>query len=201
MTSAAEFELRARLPDDGEELRERLADGDWELRFRGRMSDRWLDTPDGTLENRGEVLRVRRYRGPVGEDRTLVAWKGPAREEEGFKRREELETTISDPGIVLGIFERIGYRPTMALDRDIEVYHGGGVTVRIERFPHMDTLAEIEGEPKAVEARLSPLGLAREAWTPWPLSRFVSRFEERTGEEARLSRTGSLSPADGAEDA
>lgn len=201
MTGAAEFELKARLPDDGEGLRERLVADGWELRFRGEMQDRWLDTREGVLEEREEVLRIRQYRASVGESRTILAWKGPAREEEGFKRREELQTRVSDADVLAGILGRLGYLVVKALDREIEVYHAGGVSVRIERYPHMDTLAEIEGEPEEVEARLSPLGLSREAWTPWPLSRFVARFEERTGEDARLSRAATPHRETGAEDA
>ena len=60
--------------------------------------------------------------------------------------------------------------------------------LRVEQYPRMDVLVEIEGSPLEVSARISELGLPAEAWKPWPLDEFVERFERRTGASAVLAR-------------
>lgn len=190
-----EYELKARLEGGGEGLADELERLGWSRGFSGEMIDRRYDTPDRRLEARDEVLRVRRYRSRGGGDRTVLAWKGPTAEEEGFKRREEIETEVGDPEAVTELLAALGFTAvTAAIDRQVEVYRKEGVQLRLESYPVMDTLLEIEGAPADVEARLDELeaaGVPAEAWKPWPLPRFVRRFEERTGRRARLSREGS----------
>ncbi|MFQ5678103.1 MAG: class IV adenylate cyclase [Gemmatimonadota bacterium] len=184
-----EFELKARLEEGPEPLRQRLEAAGWRLCFRGEMRDRRFDTPGGELERRDEVLRLRSYLPEEGPARDLVSWKGPAREVDGFKLREELETRVERGGKAREILARLGFPSvSLAIDRRVEVYEKEGVQVRIEEYPRMDRLVEIEGAPAQVEERLVDLGLPREAWRPWPLSEFVARFEARTGRRARLCR-------------
>lgn len=189
---AAEFELKGRLGGElpgPDALRAALEESGWRRTFTGEMIDRRLDTEGGDLEARDEVVRVRRFRPDAGPERAVLGWKGPASEAGGFKRREEIETDVADGAAARALLARLGLdRVTLALDRRIEVWEKDGVTVRIEEYPAMDVLAEIEGEPAEVEARIEELGLPREAWKPWPLPRFVERFEERTGAAARLAR-------------
>ena len=87
----------------------RLADAGWELVLEGEMSDRLLDTPDGRLFDADVVLRVRRISGERGEACTILTWKGPTRYENGFKVREELETTAGDAIAMQALFARLGY--------------------------------------------------------------------------------------------
>ena len=196
-----EFELKAVLADGGASLRRRLAAAGWRLVFEGDMSDRRYDTPDRSLERRDEVLRVRRMTAAdehntaagkpkmaAGEHRAVLGWKGPASERLGYKVRAEAETPVGDAETTVRILERLGFTEiTLAIDRRVELYEKGGVRLRIEAYPRMDTLVEIEGDPRAVDERLPELGLPREAWRPWGLPEFVCRYEERTGLAARLA--------------
>lgn len=187
----AEFELKGRLGGDLPEadgLRERLERAGWQRTFRGAMLDRRLDTGDRRLEGRDEVVRIRRFVSEEGDERVVLGWKGPSSEAGGFKRREEIETDVADARVAERLLARLGLDTvSLALDRAVEVWEKDGVTVRIEEYPDMDVLAEVEGDPDAVEARIRELGLPREPWKPWPLDRFVERFEARTGREARLA--------------
>lgn len=183
----AEFELKARLDDGGDALRRRLREAGWSLTFRGRILDRRYDTPARRLEARDEALRIRRYLPEDGETRAVLAWKGPASELEGLKRREEIETGVQDPAGLAAILDALGYSEvTATIDRRIETWEKDAVSVRIERYPRMDTLAELEGPPEQVRARIGELGLGEDAWKSWPLPVFVERFEARTGQEALL---------------
>lgn len=184
-----EYELKARLAGGLDAFRRRLREAGWSLAFRGEMSDRRLDTPDGALEARDEVVRIRRYVPETGDSVAVLGWKGPARTEEGFKLREEVECRVGDAETAREILARLGYSAvTLAIDRAVERYEKAEVTLRIERYPRMDVLVEVEGDPVRVRARLEELGLPRDAWKPWPLDEFVRRFERRTGGAARLAR-------------
>lgn len=183
-----ELELKARI-DDPDALRSRLREAGLQAGFRGEMIDRVYDRPGptGDLGSRGEVLRVRRYTGEGGE-RTVLAWKGPTRVEAGLKLREEEETEVADRAALEAILAALGYRVVKAIDREIETFEGEAVSVRLERYPRLDLLAEVEGEPAAIEALLPRLRLPREAWLPHPLSWFVREWESRTGQTALLAR-------------
>lgn len=188
MSMHTECELKARLNVPIEETRRRLTKAGWELVLEGEMSDRLLDTPDGRLFSIDEVLRVRRISGAGGAVRTILTWKGPTRYENGLKVRDELETVSEDATVMLALFERLGFSTVaMAIDRRITIYETDSVHVRIEQYPDMDTLIEIEGEPDAIERRIDDVGLPRSSWVPWRLQEFVDRYEARTGRVARLA--------------
>ena len=188
MSMQTERELKARLDGPVEEVRQRLAETGWSLVLEGEMSDRILDTADGRLFDADQVLRVRRITGGEGEVQTVLTWKGPTRYENGFKVREELETTTEQADAMLNLFGRLGFSTVaMSIDRRIAVYEMEAVHVRIEQYPEMDTLIEIEGEPAAVERRIADVGLPRSSWVAWRLQEFAARYEARTGRVARLS--------------
>ena len=188
---ADELELKAVVPDPAA-LRERLRVAGAEERFRGRMSDRRYDRA-GELAGRDEVLRVRSYHHDGGRVQSVLGWKGPVRRSpEGYKQREELElatgqsTTATDAS-PHAFLARLGYEPIHAIDREVEVYSLGGATVRLERYPRMDPLVEVEGTPAAIELAIQATGIDRAGFTAESLADFVRRFEARTGQPALLA--------------
>ena len=155
------------------------------LVFAGRLEDRRYDTPERTLAQRDEVLRVRIYRDGAGA-RAEVDWKGATGYEDGYKVREEL-TVCTVGGDAPGeLLERIGYVVTRAIDRSVAQYELGGATIRFEEYPCMDILAEVEGPPEAIERAIEALGMPRGGFTSERLPDFVARFEARTGQRAAL---------------
>lgn len=187
MSASREHELKARAADPAA-LRRRLEALGWVRTFAGEMRDRRLDTPERWLESRDEVLRVRRYTGPDGAVRTVLGWKGPVGTEAGFKVRDEVEVEVADDAPIRDILSRLGYADvTYAIDRRIERYEKGATIVRIEEYPRMDVLVEIEGPPAEVERRIGELDLPRRAWVDWQLPDFVEAYERRTGEKAELT--------------
>ncbi len=185
-----EYELKAVLTVDLDRFREQLEKAGWRRLFHGSMRDRRYDTPGRTLESQDEVVRLRRYESDDGTVRYVLAWKGPVSTSDGLKVREEIETEVADGEKARAILARLGLTEVIgAIDRVVESYETEGATVRIEVYPHMDVLVELEGEPEELPRRIAELGLPREAWLPWQLPEFVEAFERRTGEEARLSWT------------
>lgn len=190
MSARSEYELKARLREEPDGFCERLESTGWSRRFQGRMVDLTFDTEEGQLADSDEVLRLRVYVPDAdGETLAVLGWKGPATTEEGFKRREEVEARVSGADAAREILGRLGFRRvTRRIDRRIRLFVQGGVSVRVEEYPRMDVLVELEGPPSEVQERIPELGIEEGEWKPWPLPEFVRRFEERTGREALLHR-------------
>jgi predicted adenylyl cyclase CyaB len=180
-----EVELKAVVPDLAA-ARARVERAGGRLVFEGRLEDRRYDLGDRGLSARDHVLRLRVYR--VGGEVTSAAldWKGPTSYAGDYKVREELSSGVADPDTLAALLARLGYVVTREIDREIAQYELGGATVRFERYPRMDVLVEVEGEPQAIEAAVRTVGLPREAFTSDRLPAFVGRYESRTGERAAL---------------
>ncbi|MGH7517390.1 MAG: hypothetical protein ACREOC_07955 [Gemmatimonadales bacterium] len=184
---AVELELKAVVPDPAA-LRARLADAGAIPGFHGLMTDRRYDR-DGALGRRDEVLRVRRYWPAAGAERSEIAWKGPTqRSPEGYKTRVELTCEAGpapdEPGPIL---EALGYGVVHTIDRWVESWSLAGAALRIEWYPRMDVLLEVEGAPPSIEAAILATGLPRGAFTPDALIDFVRRYEPRAGRAAALA--------------
>lgn len=155
------------------------------LTFRGRLEDCRYDTVDRQLRVRDDVLRLRVYRDDHNV-RAELGWKGPTRYEDGYKVRDEVGARSPDADALRYILEHMGFVITREIDREITQYELHGATVRFERYPRMDDLVEVEGEPDAIERAIGAIGLPREAFTSERLFDFVRRWQERTGESAAL---------------
>jgi adenylate cyclase class IV len=186
--SEQEVELKAAVRDP-EALAARLGSRGAIRTFRGRMSDRRYDLPSRSLESRDQVLRVRAFEPAPGSSRRLaeVAWKGPTRQDRGYKVREELQFTVGDAAPVEAILGRLGLAVTDAIDRCVEFYELDGAVLRLEWYPRMDVLLEIEGPPAAIEAAVVASGVPRAAFTPERLLDFAARYQQRTGAPPALN--------------
>lgn len=175
-----ELELKARV-DDPAALEAGLVRAGAELLFRGEMHDLRFDR-GGAMQARDEVLRLRTYRGTTYYG--MLAWKGPVSVHDGYKRREEHETRVEAPDAALAILERLGYEVVMRIDRRIAEYGLAQAAVRIEWYPAMDVLVEVEGEPAAIERAIPATGIPRNRFLPEALPFFMADYERRTGRRA-----------------
>jgi adenylate cyclase class IV len=151
----------------------------------GRLRDARYDTPDRALLARDHVLRLRVFAGTPAPSATLD-WKGPTSVAAGYKVREELSSGIADADVLAQLLDRLGYVVIREIHRDIVQFAWQGATVRVERYPRMDALIEVEGEPSAIEAAIADTRLPRSGFTSDRLQDFVARFESRTGLRAAL---------------
>lgn len=178
-----EVELKAVLRDVPA-ARQALVAAGARLEFAGRLEDRRFDTPDRVLALKDHVLRLRVYRDEAV--RSALEWKGPTTYVDGYKVREEYSVPAGDPGPLALILERLGYVVTREIDREIEQYALDGAIVRIERYPRMDVLVEVEGEPAAIERAIAALGVSRDGFTTGRLPDFIREYEVRTGDRAAI---------------
>ncbi len=172
--------------DDPAECRHRVEAAGGRLVFEGRLEDRRYDRPGGELRSRDEVLRLRVYTDPKGKVEAYIDRKGPTSYDNGYKVREETSAPVNDPVRAAAELEADGYVVTREITRRIAQYELLGAMVRIEEYPRMDTLIEIEGEPEAIEEAISATGLPRFGFTSDRLPDFVRRFELRTGVRAAI---------------
>lgn len=170
--------------DEAEGARTRLLAAGAEPVYVGRLEDRRYDMPDRALALRDHVLRLRVYRGETVT--ASLDFKGPTTYVDGFKVREEHTVGAADPAALARILEAMGFVITREIDRQIAQYTLAGATIRFERYPRMDVLIEVEGEPDAIERAIGALALPRERFTIERLPDFVLKFEARTGERAAL---------------
>ena len=180
-----EVELKS-VVDDVDAARRRLEDAGARLLFDGQLEDRRYDTPDRRLTARDEVLRLRIYRDGHGAWASLD-WKGPAREDAGYKVRDELVTRAENPDELAAILERLEYDVIAEIDRYVSQYAFERAVIRFERYPRMDALVEVEGPPTSIERAIAALGLPRAGFSSDRLPAFMERFELRTGERAAVS--------------
>ncbi len=182
-----ELELKARVSDAGA-VRTRLHAAGALPRFVGRMTDLRYDR-GSELAARDEVLRVRSFHHPDGRVETILAWKGPPRPSpDGYKLREEIELPVSSQSAEAGsLLVALGYRPVHAVEREVELYRVGDAAVRLETYPRMDVLLEVEGAPAAIERAIAATGIPRAEFTAEPLAEFLRRYEERTGLPAMVA--------------
>lgn len=179
-----EVELKSVLDDWDARLKRTRAAGAREI-FTGRLADTRFDTPDRSLTARDEVLRLR-VRRNERESQAQLDWKGPTTYEANYKVREEISLELSDADAATEMLTRLGYDVTHEIDRHVAVWELDGATIRFERYPRMDDLVEVEGEPDAIEKAIALLGLPRGGFTPERLLDFVRRFQQRTGTRAAV---------------
>jgi len=182
-----ELELKARV-DDPDAVRRALLAAGAELTYRGAMMDRRFDRR-GRLERRDEVVRLRVYHpADHSPEWGVLGWKGPVRNQGQYRLREEWESHVDDPKAVLVTLRHMGYKVSVRVDRAIEQYRLGDATLRLEWYPSMDVLMEVEGPPEAIECAIPATGMPRDAFLPESLPYFTAEYEKRTGRVARVSR-------------
>lgn len=180
-----EIEVKARVPD-ADALAVTLERAGATVEFHGEMTDHRMDR-QGRLAAGDEMLRLRIYRTPQGPARGELCWKGPAEAKGEYRHRPEVEVAVGDAEHALELLQRLGFAESERIERRVTVYRMDGATLRIERYPEMDVLVEVEGDPATIERAIRATGLPRAEFLPESLPEFVARYERRTGRRARLA--------------
>ena len=180
-----EVELKS-VVNDVAGCRHRLELAGAALTFDGRLEDRRYDAADRRLSEADEVLRLRAYSDAHGV-RAALEWKGPTRQEHGYKVRDEITANTGDPADLAAILDRLGYTVIGEIHRHVTQYAFDRAVVRFELYPRMDALVEVEGPPSAIERAIEALGMPRQGFTPERLLAFVDRYEARTGTRAAIN--------------
>jgi adenylate cyclase, class 2 len=155
-----EIEVKIRLSDSTGVRNQILAANAVRLSGRHFEDNLVLDLPDGLLSARQSLLRLR-YTSEGG----LVTFKGPPEVGSPFKIREELETAVAHPELLLQIFERLGFRVRFRYQKyreEFAIGSGGmAVHVALDDTP-IGSYVELEGCQDAIRVAAAAIGF-REA--------------------------------------
>jgi adenylate cyclase class 2 len=113
---------------------------------------------DALFDNEREELRERRcaLRLRREEARSFVTFKGPV-QPGPMKLREELETAVSDAGVLQRVLEHLGLRVWFRYQKYREEYALDGVVVAVDETP-IGTFVELEGTEAGITAAAAALG-------------------------------------------
>ncbi|MGQ0704026.1 MAG: hypothetical protein ACT4PM_12920 [Gemmatimonadales bacterium] len=171
-------------------VRARLLGAGARVEFRGMMVDRRYDR-DGELLAKDHVVRLREYRSEDGSSEFRFSWKGPTGvTSQGYKSRRELEFSLrpmTPSASAEDLLAALGFELFQQIDRWVEISGLASAVVRLEWYPRMDVLVEVEGDEAGIEHALRVIGLPRSAYSAEALPAFAARFGSRTGTPAALS--------------
>jgi adenylate cyclase, class 2 len=113
-----------------------------------------LDDAGGALAGSGRTLRVRRTEAGV-----VLTFKGPRREREGVKSRQEIEASLpaAEGDALLDILRKVGFVPVFRYQKYRETYRYGEVEIVVDETP-IGTFLEIEGSLPRIHAAAAALG-------------------------------------------
>ncbi|OGO48444.1 MAG: hypothetical protein A2Z30_08455 [Chloroflexi bacterium RBG_16_64_43] len=114
-----------------------------------------FDTPEGTLAQRREILRLRRSRD------VRLTHKRPAQPAGGLFGRPEVEVVVEDFEAAREVLERSGFVVVVRYEKYRALYNLGAVQVALDELP-LGAFVELEGpSAAALEQAARDLGL------PW----------------------------------
>jgi adenylate cyclase class 2 len=132
-----------------------------------------LDDAARSLAARGLVLRLRRT-----EAGAVVTYKGPRREIEGIKSRQEIEVGVAGGDAMAALLEGVGFSPVFRYQKYRETYRWRQVEIVIDETP-VGTFLEIEGPVAAIHEAARALGYGPEDYV---LESYASLFFARGGQ-------------------
>jgi adenylate cyclase class 2 len=138
------------------------------------IDDQLFDTADRRLKQAGVTLRVRR-----ADDVSYLTFKGPV-QAGPVKSREEIETTVGDPGIVEAIVLALGFRPFFRAQKYREEYALDIAHLTVDEAP-IGVFVEIEAPPKEIERVAGQLGRTPEDFHLDSYQRLYLLWCEREG--------------------
>lgn len=161
---------------DPDALRARLVELGAEIEASGLEHNVVFDTPEGLLQKRDALLRLRSYAGVV------LTYKGPRDDRScGVKDRAETEVEVSDFDAAESIITSLGFTSTWVYQKRREKWKLGPVEVCLDTLPAIGHYAEIEAPTRReVLDTLGVLGLSEGDITPLTyLEVFKEHLEKR----------------------
>ncbi len=128
-----------------------------------------FDTPEKSLTQSGQVLRLRKDR------RTRITYKRDGHLEDDVLVRTELETEVADFEAMRRVLEALGYQVFMVYEKYRETFALDEVTISIDEMPY-GTFTELEGPSTSkIHEVAEKLGLCWEKGIP---SSYMLLFEQ-----------------------
>jgi len=151
MSAMLEREIKLRFRSALEARNAVVALGATPVRERRFQDDALFDNEREELRQRRCALRLRRE-----DARSFLTFKGPV-QPGPMKLREELETAVSDAGVLQRVLEHLDLRVWFRYQKYREEFALDGVVVAIDETP-IGTFVELEGTEAGITAAATALG-------------------------------------------
>jgi adenylate cyclase class 2 len=174
MGAKLEREIKLRFDDATSARRAVIAAGALPVAARRLQHDALLDTRDKMLGNHRSALRVRSEEG-----RAVLTFKGPPHAS-AMKLREEIETDAGDAGVLLSLFERLGFHVWFRYEKYREEFVKDDVVIAVDETV-MGTFVEVEGDEAQVAALAGALGHGPETYVTDSYRGLFMRYCEERG--------------------
>jgi len=123
------------------------------------QTDYYFDDANRTLTNTDRCLRLRKQL-VANERKTFLTYKG-AKENDNFKKRQEIEIEIKNADSTQKLLSALGYENALTLEKKRRTWHFGGCEVALDEVPSLGSFVEIEGPDSGKIADVQrSLGLA-----------------------------------------
>lgn len=128
-----------------------------------------FDTPDRTLTETAQVLRLRQ------DHEARLTYKGPGVTEGGVRKRREIEFTVGDYQAAQDLFKALGYQVSVMYEKFRTSYEWDSVQIVLDEMPY-GNFTEIEGaDPERIRVVSDKLGLA---WEKRVLDSYTLMFDK-----------------------
>jgi len=163
-------EVEIKLPCESlDDVRERLRSANaTSVSPRHFESNDLYDNAAGQIAGSGSTLRLRRTKAEA-----LLTYKGPARFEEGIKRREERETVVSDAAEMEAILAGLGFTRSFRYEKHREEWRLENCLIALDQTPIGD-FVEVEGDPSSIRRAVASLKLDSSEAIPYSYSKLYA---------------------------
>jgi adenylate cyclase class 2 len=181
---SAEIELKFPVPDPGS-FASRLTEQGFHLDTPRTLEQNTLyDTPDRTLKERGQVLRIRHY----GLRHILTHKRHPDQEDlaSRYKVRIETETEIMDGDALAEVFVQLGYAPAFRYEKyrtEWSDTERPGSHLVLDETP-IGNYAELEGPTDWIDSVLERLEIDPAVCLTQSYGKLFLEWKRRTGSAA-----------------
>ena len=173
-STPTEVEIKFRITDLNA-IKRKLRDSGFRLKTKRTHEMNVLyDAADGSIRQRGEVLRIRKY----GKTWTLThKSKGQVGK---HKTRQELETQVADGEQLTQMFAALGYWEAFRYEKFRTEWTDGRGDVVVDETP-IGNFGEIEGKPEWIDRSARKLGISETDYINKSYAQLFFEWKNATG--------------------
>ena len=142
--------------------------------FDGEVQTLFLDTKDGQIHKKGDVLRLRKE-----QDRVELTYK-KIRPDKTVKTADETSVQVSGLETALTILQALGFTVTQNMQKHRTSYTLGGVRFDIDRYSgeygFIPEFLEIEGSVEEIMKYAEKLGFQEKDCLPWSTDELIKHY-------------------------
>jgi predicted adenylyl cyclase CyaB len=116
-----------------------------------------FDTPNKDIKNKNNLFRIRK-----DGEKVEVTYKINRNQDDGFRKAEEIQTTVGDFETMQNIILALGFVPTQYQEKKRTTYSLCKTLVEIDELPNIPAYIEVEGEEKNISEVVQLLGFLPE---------------------------------------